>query len=107
MIFVIYGPSPVLDKTVAPAPVTVHCAVGVLCVPSSSGNLNCFSALQKWLDVAHITLFAPPPSRNTEPRHILSTNVEQAPNTPKYGMFVSLNPKSLDIHWFNKSPAKQ
>ena len=105
--FVIRGPSPLLLNIAAPAPVTVHCAVGGLWVPSSSGNLNCFSALQKWLEVAHITLLAAPPSINTEPKHILSTKVEHAPNTPKKGTFVSLNPKSEEIHWFSKSPAKQ
>ena len=81
--FVITGPSPESDNTTAPAPVTVHWAVGGLWVPNSSGNLNCFSALQKWLDVAHSTFFAAFPSINTAPKHILSTNVEHAPNTPK------------------------
>lgn len=42
-----------------------------------------------------------------EPRIKLSTNVEQAPNTPKNGMFDSRSPNEEEIHWFNKSPAKQ
>ena len=35
--------------SVAPAPVTVHCAVGVRCAPYSSGKRYCRSAVQKWL----------------------------------------------------------
>ena len=57
--WVIYGPTPDEVKIAAPEPVTVHWDVGRLWFPSSSGNLNCFSALQKWLDVAHKTLVAP------------------------------------------------
>ena len=40
-------------------------------------------------------------------KDIDSTNVEQAPNTPKKGIFNSRSPKLEEIHWFNKSPAKQ
>ena len=50
---VTFGPSPTLESIVAPLPVTVHCAEGGLWFPNSSGNLNCFSALQKWLEAAH------------------------------------------------------
>ena len=49
---------PFLDKIAAPLPVTVHWLVGGLWFPNSNGNLNCFSALQKWLEVAQSTLFA-------------------------------------------------
>ena len=107
VIWVINGPVPDDVRIAAPEPVTVHCAVGGLWFPSSNGNLNCFSALQKWLDVAHNTFCAAPLSINTLPRHILSTNVEHAPNTPKKGIFSSRRPKLEEIHWFSKSPAKQ
>lgn len=101
------GPVPFLLKIAAPEPVTVHCAEGVRWFPSSRGNLNCFSALQKWLEVAQSTFVAPPPSIKTLPIHKPSTNVEQAPKIPKNGMFVSLKPKLVEIHWFKRSPAKQ
>ena len=97
---------PELDKTAAPAPVTVHWDVGGRWFPSSSGNLNCFSALQKWLDAAHNTCFEQA-SVITAPKLNPSTKVEQAPKIPKNGIFNSLNPKLEEIHWFNKSPAKQ
>ena len=87
----------------APLPVTVHWAVGGLWLPSSRGNLNCFSAVQKWLEVAHITFFANP-STHIEPIHKLSAKVEHAPNIPKYGIFVSRSPKLDEIHWLSKSP---
>ena len=102
-----YGPVPFFVKSAAPEPVTVHWAVGVRWFPSSRGNLNCFSALQKWLEVAQSTFVAPPPSIKTLPMHNPSTNVEQAPNIPKKGMFKSRKPKFVDIHWFKRSPAKQ
>jgi len=104
---VINGPLPSLDKIAAPEPVTVHWEVGGLWFPSSSGNLNCFSALQKWLEVEQRTFLAAPDSINILPKHILSTKVEQAPKTPKNGIFISLKPKLEEIHWLSKSPAKQ
>ena len=107
VIIVIKGPVPLALTTAAPEPVTVHWADCGLWFPSSSGKRNCFSALQKWLDVAHNTLVAAPDSTKTLPRHKLSTKVEQAPNTPKKGIFNSRKPKLEEIHWFNKSPAKQ
>ena len=91
----------------APEPVTVHWADWGLWFPSSSGKRNCFSALQKWLEVAQSTFVAAPASTKTLPKQRLSTNVEQAPNTPKKGTFNSRRPKLEEIHWFNKSPAKQ
>ena len=107
VIWVIYGPFPLALKIAAPDPVTVHWEDGGLWFPSSNGNLNCFSALQKWLDVAQSTFWAEPEETKTLPRHILSAKVEHAPNTPKNGIFNSRNPKLEEIHWFNKSPAKQ
>ena len=106
MICVTNGPVPELERIAAPAPVTVHCDVGGLWFPNSNGNLNCFSALQKWLEAAHITFLAHA-SVIIEPRLRPSTKVEQAPNIPKNGIFKSLKPKLEEIHWFNKSPAKQ
>ena len=90
-----------------PEPVTVHWLAGGLWFPSSRGNLNCFSALQKWLELAQATLPAKFPSIAIEPKIIDSTKVEQAPNTPKKGILESLRPNDDEIHWFNKSPAKQ
>ena len=84
---------------------TVHWLEGGLWLPNSKGNLNCFSALQKWLDVAHKTCSAND-STQIAPKLKDSTNVEHAPNTPKNGIFNSLSPKLEEIHWFNKSPAK-
>mgnify|MGYP007127196071 FL=1 len=98
---------PLEDKTAAPEPVTVHWEVGGRWFPNSKGKRNCFSALQKWLEVAQRTLEAAPLAINTLPKHILSTKVEQAPKTPKKGIFNSLSPKLEEIHWFSKSPAKQ
>lgn len=95
------------DTIAEPAPVTVHWDEGGLWFPSSRGNLNCFSALQKWLDVAAIIFDALPEPIKTEARLNASTKVEQAPKIPKKGMPKSLNPKLDEIHWFNKSPAKQ
>lgn len=107
VIFVTYGPSPFLDTIALPEPVTVHWEDGGLWFPSSKGNLNCFSALQKWLDTAAIIFSAPPPSIKTEAKLKASTKVEHAPNIPKKGTPNSLKPKLEDIHWFSKSPAKQ
>jgi len=90
-----------------PLPVTVHWADCGLWFPNSKGYLNCFSALQKWLDVAQIIFFETPDEIKTEPRQIASINVEHAPNIPKKGMFKERSPKQEEIHWFNKSPAKQ
>ena len=106
VICVTRGPFPVFDKIAVPAPVTVHWDVCGRWFPSSNGNLNCFSALQKWLEAAHIAFLA---HASTIIAHKLnpSTKVEQAPNIPKKGIFNPLNPKLDDIHWFNKSPAKQ
>ena len=72
-----------LERTATPLPVTVHWEVGVLWLPNSSGNLNCFSLLQKWLEVPQITFWAAPPSIKAEPKDSASTKVEQAPNIPK------------------------
>ena len=106
VICVINGPSPDLDNIAAPAPVTVHCDVGGRWFPNSNGNLNCFSALQKWLDAAHNTCCAHA-SVTIEPRLRPSTKVEQAPNIPRKGILSARSPKLEEIHWFNKSPAKQ
>ena len=107
VIHVIYGPVPEELTIAAPDPVTVHWADCGLWFPSSKGNLNCFSALQKWLEVAQSTFVAHPPSTKTLPKQRLSTKVEQAPKTPKNGILSSRSPKLEEIHWFNKSPAKQ
>ena len=104
VILVIYGPEPFLVKITAPEPVTVHWLEGGLWFPNSKGKRNCFSALQKWLEVAHKT-FSATPSTKTAPKDKDSTKVEQAPKTPKKGIFNSLKPKLEEIHWFNKSPA--
>ena len=88
----------VADSIAAPEPVTVHCEVGGLWLPSSSGKRNCFSALQKWLDVAQSTFLAALPSKKILPKHKLSTKVEQAPKIPKKGIFNSRNPKLEEIH---------
>ena len=105
--WVIKGPVPLEDKITEPAPVTVHWEDCGLWFPSSNGNLNCFSALQKWLEAPQIILFAAPLSINIEPTPKPSTKVEQAPNIPIKGISKSRRPKLEDIHWFNKSPAKQ
>ena len=106
VICVMYGPSPDFEIIAAPEPVTVHCEDGGLWFPNSSGNLNCFSALQKWLEVAQRT-FSAKLSAQIALKLIDSTNVEHAPKTPKKGKFNSRKPKLEEIHWFNKSPAKQ
>ena len=103
----IFGPVPFLDKTTLPLPVTVHWLDWGLWFPSSKGKRNCFSALQKWLELAQTTFVAKSPSIVIEPSVIDSTKVEQAPKTPKNGIFNSLSPKEDEIHWFSKSPAKQ
>ena len=95
---------PEVDNTVDAAPVTVHCAVGGLWFPNSKGNLNCFSALQKWLEVEVITFMPAPLSKKEEPKINPSTKVEQAPKIPKKGISKSRIPKLVEIHWFNKSP---
>ena len=107
VIYVTYGPFPHFERIAEPAPVTVHWDVGGLWFPSSSGNLNCFSALQKWLDADAIHLSAAPPSIKIDESCIPSTKVEQAPNMPYKGIPSSLKPKLEDIHWLSKSPAKQ
>ena len=98
---------PLEERIADPAPVTVHCEDWGLWLPNSKGNLNCFSALQKWLEAAQITLLAAPPSIKIEPKPSPSTNVEQAPNIPMKGKLESRSPKLEEIHWFSKSPAKQ
>ena len=44
------------------------------------------------------TLFAALESIKTEPKAILSTKVEHAPNTPKNGILISRRPKLEEIH---------
>ena len=106
VIWVINGPVPFFEIIAAPLPVTVHWDVGGRWLPSSRGNLNCFSALQKWLEVAH-NAFSAKLSTAIADRAIDSTKVEHAPNTPKNGMLSSRSPKLEEIHWLSKSPAKQ
>ena len=67
----------------APAPVTVHCAVGVRCPPYSSGKRNCRSAEQKCEQVMAHTVSAYPPSIVIAASDRLSAIVEHAPYTPK------------------------
>ena len=43
----ITGPLPFFARIEQPAPVTVHCDVGGLWLPSSKGYLNCLSAVEK------------------------------------------------------------
>ena len=63
----------------APAPVTVHCAVGVRCPPYSSGSRNCRSAEQKCELVMAHTVSAYPPSIVIAASDRLSAIVEHAP----------------------------
>lgn len=79
-------------------PVTVHWEVGGLWFPNSRGNLNCFSALQKWLDVAKRAFFATPEEVRILDKIIPSTKVEQAPKIPKYGIEKLRIPKLAEIH---------
>src|SRR5690606_18420788 len=76
------GPSPSVDTTAAPAPVTVYWAVGGFCEPYSVGYRNCFSALESWLHVPANTNFAEPEFTRLAANARLSIEVEQAPNTP-------------------------
>ena len=75
----IYGLSLPISIIEAPAPVTVLCAVGVLKLPYSRGNLYCLSAEQKCDDVTATALFHAPLSTSIEAILILRAIVEQAP----------------------------
>ena len=44
------------------------------------------------------SIFIDSGAANKLPKHILSANVEHAPNTPKNGIFVSRKPKLEEIH---------
>ena len=95
-----------LSSITPPLPVTVHVADNGRWFPYSSGNLNCFSALAKWLEVTAITLSAQPPATSIEPSDIPSPIVEQAPNKPKYGILYLARPKDEAISCPNKSPER-
>ena len=66
------------DSKVQPAPVTVHCDVGVRWLPSSRGYLYCLSADAKWLDVEQATFCAILQSMSAAASSRLSLYVEQA-----------------------------
>ena len=80
--WVIFGPWPPAARITAPAPVTVHWAVGVRWPPYSSGKRNCRSAEQKWEPVRAQAFAAKPPSITMAARPRDSAMVEQAPYTP-------------------------
>ena len=69
-------------------------------------ELNCFSALQKWLDVAQSTFCA----AQRRLKYYLGTCPQQKWSMhqiwPKKGIFISLSPKLEEMHWLSKSPAK-
>ena len=66
-----------------PAPVTVHCEVGVRLPPYPRGKRNTRSAAQKWLEVMAAALFAMPPATKQAARPSPSAMVEQAPYKPR------------------------
>ena len=88
----------IFDISAAPAPVTVHCALGVRCPPYSSGSLNCLSAEQKCDDVTAIARFAALLSVNIAPSASVCAIVEHAPYCPINGIFNSLSPNVEDMH---------
>ena len=63
----------------APAPVTVHWAVGVRWPPYSRGVRYCRSAVQKWEETTTAAHSPKPPSKVMEARARPSPMVEQAP----------------------------
>ena len=63
----------------APLPVTVQVAENGRWFPYPRGKRNSFSALAKWLEVAHKTRVPNPAVRAREPRESASPMVEQAP----------------------------
>ena len=79
--------------TQAPAAVAVHWAVGVRWPPYSSGNRNCRSAVQKWLEVTAPHKSALPLSTNSAASASVCPMVEQAPNCPNSGTPISRTPK--------------
>ena len=89
-----------------PAPVTVHCAVGVRTPPYSSGKRYCRSADAKCDEVTHAETFAPPLSTADAAIIRLCAIVEHAPYCPRYGIPNFISPKLDPMHWLSKSPAK-
>ena len=81
-----------------PAPVTVHCAAGVLCPPYSRGNRYCRSAEQKCDDAAATVLLAAPESTRIPDIIRDRAIVEHAPYNPEKGIFKSRIPKDEPIH---------
>ena len=79
VIWVTKGPGPSAARISAPAPVTVHWAVGVRWPPYSRGRRNWRSAEQKWELVMAQVMSANPPSIIIAARERLSAMVEQAP----------------------------
>ena len=84
--------------TLAPAPVTVRCAVGVRCPPYSSGKRNCLSAEQKCEEVAATASFAASQFTKTLAMPNDRAIVEQAPKSPISGIPSSLNEKVDAVH---------
>lgn len=89
-----------------PAPVTVHCAVGVRTPPYSSGKRYCRSADAKCDEVTQAETFAPPLSTADAAIIRLCAIVEHAPYCPRYGIPNFISPKLDPMHWLSKSPAK-
>ena len=87
--WVMQGPSPPRWRMTAPAPVTVHWAVGVRWQPYSRGVRYWRSAVQKWEETTTPARSPKPPSRAMDAKISPSPKVEQAPYRPKKGIFCS------------------
>ena len=90
----------------APAPVTVHCEVGVRWPPYSSGKRYCRSAEQKCEPVTAQAECIPPEAMSRDASDSDSVIVEHAPYSPKYGTELSFIAKAELTHWFRRSPEK-
>ncbi|CDC72352.1 unknown [Candidatus Colimorpha enterica] len=75
---VIYAPCP-SPRMNAAAPVTVHCEVGVLIPPYSTGKRNCLSAEQLWDEVTTAALPISVELSQSVARISPSAEVEHAP----------------------------
>ena len=90
----------------APAPVTVHCAVGVFWLPYSSGKRNCRSDEQKCEPANAMARLVWPPQQKRLPISSDSAAVEQAPYRPRKGIFSSLTANVDAVHWLSRSPPR-
>ena len=99
------GPPSPAPRIAAPAPVTVHWAVGGRWQPYSRGVRYWRSAVQKWEDTATPARSPKPPSRAIAARISPSPKVEQAPYRPKKGTSCPRAAKEELTHWLSRSPA--